>query len=29
MLCRLDHRGGQGSDPLTGDGAGLMVANSR
>ena len=25
MLCRLDHRGGQGSDPLTGDGAGLMV----
>lgn len=26
MLCRLDHRGGQGSDPLTGDGAGIMVA---
>ncbi|WP_273124690.1 glutamate synthase large subunit [Metabacillus sp. HB246100] len=25
MLCQLDHRGGQGSDPLTGDGAGLMV----
>ncbi|MEH7275135.1 glutamate synthase large subunit [Neobacillus vireti] len=25
MLCKLDHRGGQGSDPLTGDGAGLMV----
>ncbi|WP_099156868.1 glutamate synthase large subunit [Virgibacillus ndiopensis] len=25
MLCKLDHRGGHGSDPLTGDGAGLMV----
>lgn len=25
MLCKLDHRGGQGSDPLTGDGSGLMV----
>ncbi|MFL6559203.1 MAG: glutamate synthase subunit alpha, partial [Bacillus sp. (in: firmicutes)] len=25
MLCQLDHRGGQGSDPFTGDGAGLMV----
>lgn len=25
MLCQLDHRGGQGSDPLTGDGAGIMV----
>ncbi|OLS40393.1 glutamate synthase large subunit [Bacillus sp. MRMR6] len=25
MLCQMDHRGGQGSDPLTGDGAGLMV----
>ncbi|RFU65282.1 glutamate synthase large subunit [Peribacillus glennii] len=25
MLCQLDHRGGQGSDPHTGDGAGLMV----
>jgi glutamate synthase (NADPH/NADH) large chain len=25
MLTRLDHRGGQGSDPLTGDGAGIMV----
>ncbi|KZE66102.1 glutamate synthase subunit alpha [Fictibacillus phosphorivorans] len=25
MLCQLDHRGGQGSDPLTGDGAGLMT----
>ncbi|WP_110926247.1 glutamate synthase large subunit [Bacillus massiliglaciei] len=25
MLCHLDHRAGQGSDPLTGDGAGLMV----
>lgn len=25
MLCQLDHRGGQGSDPLTGDGAGLMI----
>lgn len=25
MLCQLDHRAGQGSDPLTGDGAGLMV----
>ncbi|WP_419888245.1 glutamate synthase large subunit [Neobacillus niacini] len=25
MLCQLEHRGGQGSDPLTGDGAGLMV----
>lgn len=25
MLCHLDHRGGQGSDPNTGDGAGLMV----
>ena len=25
MLCRLEHRGGRGSDPLTGDGAGIMV----
>ena len=25
MLCQLDHRGGQGSDPMTGDGAGIMV----
>ncbi|MDC3426200.1 glutamate synthase large subunit [Aquibacillus sp. 3ASR75-11] len=25
MLCQLDHRGGQGSDIHTGDGAGLMV----
>ncbi|WP_067724863.1 glutamate synthase large subunit [Oceanobacillus damuensis] len=25
MLCQLEHRGGQGSDPNTGDGAGLMV----
>lgn len=25
MLCQLDHRGGQGSDPHTGDGAGLMT----
>jgi glutamate synthase (NADPH) large chain len=25
MLCQLDHRGGQGSDPFTGDGAGLMT----
>ncbi|ASK63824.1 glutamate synthase large subunit [Virgibacillus phasianinus] len=25
MLCQLDHRGGHGSDPDTGDGAGLMV----
>ncbi|QHE52747.1 glutamate synthase large subunit [Pontibacillus sp. HMF3514] len=25
MLCQLDHRGGQGSDPFTGDGAGLLV----
>ncbi|WP_141433606.1 glutamate synthase large subunit [Bacillus sp. 03113] len=25
MLCHLDHRGGQGSDPFTGDGAGIMV----
>ncbi|MYL32899.1 glutamate synthase large subunit [Pontibacillus yanchengensis] len=25
MLCQLDHRGGQGSDPHTGDGAGLLV----
>lgn len=25
MLCQLDHRGGQGSDPLTGDGAGLLI----
>lgn len=25
MLCQLDHRGGHGSDPATGDGAGLMV----
>ncbi|WP_188456950.1 glutamate synthase large subunit [Virgibacillus oceani] len=25
MLTKLDHRGGHGSDPLTGDGAGLMV----
>ncbi|RZI52915.1 hypothetical protein EW027_02575, partial [Aeribacillus pallidus] len=25
MLCQLEHRGGQGSDPKTGDGAGIMV----
>lgn len=25
MLTKLDHRGGQGSDPNTGDGAGLMI----
>ncbi|SEN47453.1 glutamate synthase (NADPH/NADH) large chain [Amphibacillus marinus] len=25
MLTKLDHRGGQGSDPETGDGSGLMV----
>ncbi|WP_040981570.1 glutamate synthase large subunit [Oceanobacillus jeddahense] len=25
MLCKLEHRGGQGSDPMTGDGSGLMV----
>lgn len=25
MLCQLDHRGGQGSDPYTGDGAGIMI----
>ncbi|UOQ85742.1 glutamate synthase large subunit [Gracilibacillus salinarum] len=25
MLCKLEHRGGQGADPLTGDGSGLMV----
>ncbi|WP_100330641.1 glutamate synthase large subunit [Bacillus xiapuensis] len=25
MLCRLEHRGGQGDDPETGDGAGIMV----
>ncbi|MFC7373419.1 glutamate synthase large subunit [Fictibacillus iocasae] len=25
MLCRLDHRAGQGADASTGDGAGLMV----
>ncbi|TDQ39759.1 glutamate synthase large subunit [Aureibacillus halotolerans] len=25
MLCRMDHRGGQGSDPLSGDGAGIMT----
>lgn len=25
MLCRLNHRGGQGSDPDTGDGAGIML----
>lgn len=25
MLCQLEHRGGQGSDPETGDGAGIMV----
>jgi len=25
MLCRLEHCGGQGSDPLTGDGVGIMV----
>ncbi|PAV29421.1 glutamate synthase large subunit [Virgibacillus profundi] len=25
MLCQLKHRGGKGNDPLTGDGAGLMV----
>jgi len=25
MLCKLEHRGGQGSDPETGDGAGIMV----
>ncbi|WP_080874286.1 glutamate synthase large subunit [Oceanobacillus timonensis] len=25
MLCKLEHRGGQGSDPMIGDGSGLMV----
>lgn len=25
MLTKLDHHGGQGSDPNTGDGAGLMI----
>ncbi|WP_243386407.1 glutamate synthase large subunit [Bacillus kexueae] len=25
MLCQLEHRGGQGSDPETGDGAGIMI----
>lgn len=25
MLCQLDHQGGQGSDPHTGDGAGIMM----
>jgi glutamate synthase (NADPH/NADH) large chain len=25
MLCQLEHRGGQGSDPETGDGAGIML----
>ncbi len=25
MLCRLEHRGGQGADPDSGDGAGIMV----
>ncbi|MCP3740980.1 glutamate synthase large subunit [Rossellomorea sp. BNER] len=25
MLCQLDHRAGQGSDSITGDGAGLMI----
>lgn len=25
MLSRMEHRGGQGSDPLTGDGAGIMT----
>ncbi|MFZ3579582.1 glutamate synthase large subunit [Virgibacillus sp. DJP39] len=25
MLCQLDHRGGHGSDPETGDGAGLLT----
>ncbi|GHH98935.1 glutamate synthase large subunit [Neobacillus kokaensis] len=25
MLCRLEHRGGNGSDPDTGDGAGVMI----
>ncbi|WP_026677586.1 glutamate synthase large subunit [Fictibacillus gelatini] len=25
MLCQMEHRGGQGSDPETGDGAGIMV----
>lgn len=25
LLCQLDHRGGQGSDPASGDGAGIMV----
>ncbi|MFC0524874.1 glutamate synthase large subunit [Pontibacillus salicampi] len=25
MLCQLDHRGGQGSDPHTGDGSGILM----
>ena len=25
VLCNLDHRGGQGSDPNTGDGAGILM----
>lgn len=25
MLCQMEHRGGQGSDPETGDGAGIML----
>ncbi|SER18439.1 glutamate synthase large subunit [Piscibacillus halophilus] len=25
ILCRLEHRGGRGSDPRTGDGAGIMM----
>ncbi|MGP4073419.1 glutamate synthase large subunit [Piscibacillus sp. B03] len=25
ILCRLEHRGGRGSDPSTGDGAGIMM----
>ena len=25
MLCRLEHRGGRGSDPESGDGAGIML----
>ncbi|WP_349407340.1 glutamate synthase large subunit [Pseudalkalibacillus sp. SCS-8] len=25
ILCRLEHRGGQGADPDTGDGAGIMI----
>ena len=28
MLCQMDHRGGQGSDPLTGDGAGTYGSNT-